>query len=103
MKTTNLLLSAVVLLLLTAGSLNADDTRYIESMQKNIQSVYKAKSVTDLQGSVNSLERIAAAESDSEKDSLKKEQASYEAKKPWREVNGGAVNKPDEKKPETKK
>ncbi len=62
MKTTNLLLSAVVLLLVTAGSLNADDTRYIEAMQKNIQSVYKAKSVTDLQGSVNSLERIAAAE-----------------------------------------
>lgn len=62
MKTTNLLLSAVVLLLVTAGSLNADDTRYIEAMQKNIQSVYKAKSVTDLQGSVNSLERIATAE-----------------------------------------
>jgi hypothetical protein len=62
MKTTNLLLSAVVLLLVTAGSLKADDTRYIEAMQKNIQSVYKAQSVTDLQGSVNSLERIAAAE-----------------------------------------
>jgi hypothetical protein len=62
MKTTNLLVLAVVLLLVTAGSLNADDTRYIEAMQKNIQSVYKAKSVTDLQGSVNSLERIAAAE-----------------------------------------
>jgi hypothetical protein len=62
MKTTNLLLSAVVLWLVTAGSLNADDTRYVEAMQKNIQSVYKAKSVTDLQGSVNSLERIAAAE-----------------------------------------
>ncbi len=62
MKTTNLLLSAVVLLLVTAGSLNADDTRYIEEMQKNIQSVYMAKSVTDLQGSVNSLERIAAAD-----------------------------------------
>ena len=62
MKTMNLLLSAVVLLLVTVGSLNADDTRYIEAMQKNIQSVYKAKSVTDLQGSVNSLERIASAE-----------------------------------------
>jgi len=62
MKTTNLLLSAVALLLVTAGSLNADDTRYIEAMQKNIQSVYKAKSVTDLQGSVNSLERITTAE-----------------------------------------
>jgi len=62
MKTTNLLLSAVALLLVTAGSLNADDTRYIEAMQKNIQSVYEAKSVTDLQGSVNSLERIATAE-----------------------------------------
>jgi hypothetical protein len=62
MKTTNLLVLAVVLLLVTAGSLNADDTRYIEAMQKNIQAVYKAKSVTDLQGSVNSLDRIAAAE-----------------------------------------
>ena len=62
MKTTNLLLSAVAFLLVTAGSLYADDTRYVEAMQKNIQSVYKAKSVADLQESVNSLERIAAAE-----------------------------------------
>lgn len=62
MKTKNLLLSAVVLVLITAGLINADGTRYIEAMQKNIQSVYKAKSVADLQESVNSLERIAAAE-----------------------------------------
>lgn len=46
---------------------------------------------------------LAASESDSEKESLKKEQASYEAEKPWREVHGGAVNKPEDKKPETKK
>jgi len=52
MKTTNLLLSAVVLLLVTAGLLNANDTRYIEAMQKSIQAVYNAKSVADLQQSV---------------------------------------------------
>jgi hypothetical protein len=62
MKKTNLLLLAVVLLLVTAGSLNANDTRYIEAMQKGILGVYNAKSIADLQESVNSLERIAAAE-----------------------------------------
>ena len=62
METTKLLLLTAVLSLFATTAINADDTRYLEAMQKSIQSVYKAKSVTELQGAVNSLERIATAE-----------------------------------------
>lgn len=62
MKTTNLLLSMAVLLFVIAGNVNANDTRYIEAMQKSILTVYKAKSIEELQTAVNSLERIASAE-----------------------------------------
>ena len=62
MKTTNLLFSMAVLMFMTAGNVNANDTRYVEAMQKNILSVYKAKSIEELQTAVNSLERIASAE-----------------------------------------
>lgn len=62
MKTTKLFLLTAVLSLIATTAINADDTRYLEAMQKNIQSVYTAKSVTELQGVVNALERIAAAE-----------------------------------------
>ncbi|HMG90440.1 MAG TPA: hypothetical protein VK589_10275 [Chryseolinea sp.] len=62
MKTTKFLFSTVVLLIVASTSIHADDTRYLEAMQKSIQSVYKAKSVTELQGAVNSLERIATTE-----------------------------------------
>ncbi|MCE9605690.1 MAG: tetratricopeptide repeat protein [Planctomycetia bacterium] len=40
---------------------------------------------------------LAAAEGDAEKESLRKELASYEAKKPWREAIVGAVEKPEVK------
>ena len=40
---------------------------------------------------------LKMAESDREKDSLRKELASYEAKKPWREVLEGTAEKPNEK------
>jgi len=40
---------------------------------------------------------IAKAETDKEKESLRKELASYEAKKPWREALAGEADKPDEK------
>lgn len=62
MKTTKYFLSTIIILFVMVASLNANDTRYIEVMQNNIQSVYKAKSVSELQSAVNSLERIASAE-----------------------------------------
>jgi hypothetical protein len=62
MKTTKLLLLTAVLTLIATTAIHADDTRYLEAMQKNIQSVYAAKSVAELQAVVNALERIAAAE-----------------------------------------
>jgi hypothetical protein len=61
MKTTTLLL-LTALLSVTAGPVDANDTRYVEAMQKSIQSVYKAKSIEELQTAANSLERIASAE-----------------------------------------
>jgi Flp pilus assembly protein TadD len=40
----------------------ADDSKYIETMQKNIQVVYTAQSIPDIQNAVNTFERIASAE-----------------------------------------
>lgn len=40
----------------------ANDSKYIEVMQKNIMTVYTAQTIPDLQGAVNALERIASAE-----------------------------------------
>ena len=62
MKTTNFLFSIAVVSFVMAGPVNANDTRYVEAMQKSIQSVYRAKSIDELQTAVNSLERIASAE-----------------------------------------
>ena len=62
MKTTTFFTLTFVLLFIASASTYADDTRYLEAMQKNIESVYKAKSIAELQGAVNALERIAAAE-----------------------------------------
>jgi tetratricopeptide (TPR) repeat protein len=61
MKTTTFLFSLVITALV-AGPVIANDTRYLEAMQKNIQSVYKAKSIDELQTAANSLDRIATAE-----------------------------------------
>ncbi|MBL7857048.1 MAG: hypothetical protein JNM57_05110 [Cyclobacteriaceae bacterium] len=63
MKTQNiisLLIGMVVLMVSTRGY--ANDDKYLEAMQKNIQSVYTAKTIEELQGAVNSFERIASAE-----------------------------------------
>jgi hypothetical protein len=62
MKTTNFLFSMVALLIIIVETVYANDIRYVEAMQKSIQSVYKAKSIDELQTAVNSLERIASAE-----------------------------------------
>lgn len=49
------------LLVLVATSLRADD-KYLEMMQKNIQLVYTAQSIDELQAAVNTFERIGNAE-----------------------------------------
>ncbi len=63
MKTLNIipvLIAIAALLLSTLGFSN--DGKYIEAMQKNIQSVYTASTMEDLQNSVNAFERIASVE-----------------------------------------
>jgi hypothetical protein len=40
----------------------ANDGKYLEAMHKNIQTIYAAQSIADLQATVNTLERIGAAE-----------------------------------------
>lgn len=62
MKNLNIITSLVAILLFLAHSLLANDGRYLEAMQKNIQAIYTSKSIADLQNSVNTLERIASAE-----------------------------------------
>ena len=62
MKTLNIFPLLIGLLLLVVQSLSANDERYMEAMQKNIQTVYTAQSIPELQNSVNALERIASAE-----------------------------------------
>lgn len=62
MRTTNILFLMAIILFVMVGTTNANDTRYVEAMQKNIQIVYKANSLEELQTAVNSLERIASAE-----------------------------------------
>jgi hypothetical protein len=59
---TKLMISALVLLWASICTANADDNKYAEAMAKNIQTVYTSKSLVDLQGAVNTLERIAATE-----------------------------------------
>ena len=62
MKTLNIFPFLTGLLLLIVHSLSANDERYLEAMRKNIQTVYTAQSVSELQNSVNMLERIGSAE-----------------------------------------
>ena len=40
----------------------ADDNKYAEAMAKNIQTVYAAQSIADLQSAVNTLDRIGSSE-----------------------------------------
>jgi hypothetical protein len=62
MKNLNFIPFLIGALLLVAHPLVANDERYMEAMQKNIQTVYSAVTIQDLQQSVNALERIASAE-----------------------------------------
>lgn len=62
MKTLNIIPILVALLaLLLSMAANAND-KYTELMQKNIQAVYAAKTVDEIQSSVNTFERIGEAE-----------------------------------------
>ena len=54
------LLIAAFVLLLVKVSMATD--KYAESMQKNIQAVYNAQTIPDLQNAVNAFERIGSAE-----------------------------------------
>jgi hypothetical protein len=59
MKTTTVTLFALLCLIQLAW---ASDDKYTETMKKNIQAVYTAQSVAELQPAVNAFERIGAAE-----------------------------------------
>jgi tetratricopeptide (TPR) repeat protein len=63
MKTFNIFpcLIAILWAATTTPSFSADE-KYLAAMQKNIQAIYEAKTIGDLQGAVNAFERIAAAE-----------------------------------------
>jgi ribosomal protein S18 acetylase RimI-like enzyme len=63
MKTLNIIpvLIAVVIILLS-NAVFANDDKYTQAMQKNIQAVYTAQSIPDYQTAVNAFERIGAAE-----------------------------------------
>jgi hypothetical protein len=59
MKTKTIILFALLSILQTAW---ATDDKYAEAMKKNIQTVYTAQTIPDLQLAVNAFERIGAAE-----------------------------------------
>src|SRR5688572_20042189 len=62
MKTVNIIpLLLAALIVLVSKSTFAGD-KYTETMQKNIETVYNAQSITDLQNAVNTFERIGEAE-----------------------------------------
>ncbi len=61
MKTRTIILIVSVLSIYTSNALG-NDNQYAEAMAKNIQTVYSSQSITELQGAVNALERIASAE-----------------------------------------
>jgi tetratricopeptide (TPR) repeat protein len=63
MKTLNIIPVLLAACVLLASKLAfADGDRYIETMQRNIETVYTSQSIPDLQNAVNALERIADAE-----------------------------------------
>jgi hypothetical protein len=51
----------IYVMLITSVSVLAND-KYIETMQKNIETVYTAQSIPDIQNAVNAFERIGEAE-----------------------------------------
>jgi len=62
MKTINFLALVAALIFAVSGTALANDDKYTQTMQKNIQAVYQAQSIPDIQTAVNTFERIAAAE-----------------------------------------
>jgi hypothetical protein len=62
MKTVNIipLLLAALVVLVSKSTIAGD--KYTETMQKNIETVYNAQSIADLQNAVNAFERIGEAE-----------------------------------------
>jgi len=61
MKILKIIPILIAVLALVATKVVAND-KYMESMQKNIQTVYTAKTAEEIQGSVNAFERIGEAE-----------------------------------------
>jgi tetratricopeptide (TPR) repeat protein len=61
MKTRTLIITISIIIIFVIESL-AGDEKYIVAMQKNIKSLYEAKSVADLQSAVNAIERISSVE-----------------------------------------
>jgi len=61
MKSLTIIPILISLLMFTLTS-HANDGKYLEAMQKNIQVVYSSDSIADLQRAVNAFERIGAAE-----------------------------------------
>lgn len=61
MKKLNIIPLLLALLAFTVSKSFASD-KYTENMQRNIDSVYKAKTIQNIQNSVNALERIGDAE-----------------------------------------
>lgn len=63
MKTLNIIpLILAVIVLLASNLVWANDDKYIDAMQKNIETVYHAEAVTELQNAVNTFQRIGEAE-----------------------------------------
>jgi tetratricopeptide (TPR) repeat protein len=63
MKTLNIIPILILILVLMLTKLGlANDSKYVEAMQKNIQSIYDAQTIEQFQASVNTFERIGAAE-----------------------------------------
>lgn len=63
MKTLNIIpLIAIILVLLISQLLFANDDKYTEAMKKNIETLYDAKTLDEIQTVINSMERIGAAE-----------------------------------------
>lgn len=52
----------LILLMVMTTAAHANDEKYFEQMGKQIQIVYRAQTMEELQGAVNALERIASAE-----------------------------------------
>ena len=62
MKTKIQTITIALLVLVQIHIAEANDGKFIEAMQKNIQAVYTAQSIDELQSAVNAFERIGGAE-----------------------------------------